>query len=190
MWWGIYIKLYENFNKSAKFTSSLSPIYSKLTWLDRKYQILIDKVYNSVSSTYFSIKLRVVFETRPMFPSFTKDRFSCLSKISLIYKFKCQCETEYLGRTSVRLETKLDQHIPKFVRLHLSNHCRVLQPVHDSAIGTHLLENEQCSSCFTLHISSSKQHLQVLEAVYLKLQQPSPCRRKENLLRSLHLFGD
>lgn len=63
------------------------------------------------------------------------------------------------------LESRLDKHVRKFVRLNLSNHTRESQSVDDSAIGQHLLENERGSSYITthlisiLHMGRSKHHL-------------------------------
>lgn len=164
----------DNFNISPKFGPSLSPMFLKLPWLGRKCKILSDRFSRTVSATFFSAKLRVGFGTHPVFPSFTKDRLSYLSKSLLIYKFKCQCEAEYIGQTSLRLETRMDQHVPKYIRLHSNN--RVSQSGHNSAIGQHLLENEMWLSFLTmdsfsiLHIDWSKHHLLVIDAIYLKLQ--------------------
>lgn len=49
----------EKFSKPPEFRPSLCLIYLKLPWLGRKHQILTDKDFNSIPSTYFSAKLRV-----------------------------------------------------------------------------------------------------------------------------------
>lgn len=113
---------------------------------------------------FFSAKLRVIFGTRSILPSFSKDRLPYHNKSLPIYKFKfkCQCEAEYIGQTSLRLESRISQHVPKYIRLNSCDHSRVSQSADESSIGQHQLDNESCSSRFLtdsfsiLHTGRSK----------------------------------
>ena len=64
----------------------------------------------------------------------------------------------------------------------------------DSAICKHLNVINTCvanynDECFAvLHRARTKQHLNVLKAIYILLDQPSLC--KQNPKHSLHLLGD
>ena len=64
----------------------------------------------------------------------------------------------------------------------------------DSAICEQLNATNTCAAnyndeCFAvLHRTRSKQHLNVLEAIYILFNRPSMC--KQNLWHSLHLLGD
>ena len=63
----------------------------------------------------------------------------------------------------------------------------------DSAIGQHLLENDQCVLNYDdkrfsiLATTRSSFHLNLLEAAYIKTQRPVLCRRKE-FVYTLKLF--
>lgn len=65
---------------------------------------------------FFSVKLCVVFHTIPVFPSIAKDGLRYLQSSSLIYQFKCRCEADYVGSAYLRLETRIGQHLPTYIR--------------------------------------------------------------------------
>lgn len=112
-----------------------------------------------------------------------------------MYKFKCRCDAVYIGRTNLRLETRVAQHVPAFVRVGSSSQpIRTTQSVHESSIGQHLLDNNACAAEYedtwfsVLQSARSIHHLRVSEAVHIKCQQPSLCRQKEHFLRSVRLL--
>lgn len=141
----------------------------------------------------FAVKLRTIFKTRNVFPSFIKDRLSYQSKNSVIYQFKCRCDSVYIGRTGLRLETRVSQHVPSHQR-NPEHRNRVSQSVQESAIGQHLMDNQDCASAYkdtwfsVLHSVQTEFHLRVLEAVYLKLHRPNLCRQKDHFTRSLKIL--
>lgn len=104
------------FKEPAVLGPSRCPIYLKLPWLGRNGKLIADKVSSCISSCYFAVKLRTIFKTRNVCPSFMKDRLFYLSKNSVIYQFKCRCDLVYIGRTGLRLETRISQHVPSHIR--------------------------------------------------------------------------
>ena len=111
------------------------------------------------------------------------------------HKFKCQCEADYVGRTSLHFETRINQHVPEGIR---KGTFRLLRPTKsnlDSAIGQHLLANATCAQNYTLESFSilfrarSDNHLKFLESVAIAQLQPTLCHQKR-FARSLFLFGE
>lgn len=102
----------------------------------RKDQGLADRVSACITSGFSSVKLRVLFRINSVFPSFVKDRLSYFQNSSVIYTYKCQCDAEYIGRTSVRLEARVSQHVLANIRSgDLSLCSRMTQSAYDSAIN-------------------------------------------------------
>lgn len=58
-----------------------------------------------LSPVFPAARTRVVFDT--VFPSssFAKDSLSYLQNNLVVYRFRCQCDADYIGRTDQRLET-------------------------------------------------------------------------------------
>ena len=51
-----------------------------------------------------------------MLPSFQKDVLPAHKRSNIVYKYLSHCDSVYVGRTSQRLEERIRQHIPKFIR--------------------------------------------------------------------------
>ena len=83
-----------------------------------------------------------------------KNVLPTIQKSSVISEYKSHCDILYLGQTSQRLQDRIKQRVPQWLRQQLT--CpRRSQPLRlrkqnntkldsNSAIGQHLLENEQC----------------------------------------------
>ena len=113
----------------------------------------------------------------------------------VVYQYVCHCDCRYVGQTSQRLQDRINQHIPRCIRSdkrptkNLPNRkCKITSTPSvycDSAIGQHLLENEECAKHYNdaqfsyLATARSSFHLSVLEATYINSLQPSLCRQKE-----------
>ena len=84
-----------------------------------------------------------------------KDVLPTTQKSSVIYEYKCRCDSRYVGRTSRRLHYRIKQHAPQWFRQQLTRPRRSqshrsckrndTKPDCDSAIGQHFLENDQCT---------------------------------------------
>ena len=139
----------------------------------------------AVESGYGSVALRTVFVCRQMLPASGKDVLPAIQKSSIIYEYKCHCDSRYVGRTAQRLQDRIKQHVPKWLRQHITSQRvqpnraskrKQSAPECDSAIGQHLLENDQCAAnCnddqfFILDIARSLFHLSLLKASYIKVR--------------------
>ena len=85
-----------------------------------------------------------------------KDVLPTRMKSFVIYEYSCHCDSRYVGRTSQRLQDRIKQHVPKWLRKQAKRptrsqpgrSCKLKRnnPDCDSAIGQHLLDNEQCAA--------------------------------------------
>ena len=137
-----------------------------------------------------------------MLPASWKDVLPAIQKSSVIYEYKCHCDSRYVGRTAQRLQNRIKRHVPKWLRQHTASQrvqpnraCKRKQPTPecDSAIGQHLLENDQFAANYNddqfsvLDTARSPFHLSLLEASYIKVRRPNLCKQKE-LVYTLKLF--
>ena len=118
-----------------------------------------------------------------MLPLARKDVLPTTQKSSVIYEYKCHCDSEYVGRTSQRPHDRIKQHVPQWLRQqlirprrsqpHRSCKRKDTKPGCDSAIGQHFLENEQrilnyddkrfsilATACSCFHLNFLKQGCQ------------------------------
>ena len=139
-----------------------------------------------------------------IFPSIHKDAVPSIQQNMVVYEYVCRCDCRYVGCTSLRLEERINQHVPNFIR-------RKLQPTKIlperkctirsiatyqqcvSAIGLNLMQNPECATQYSndrfsiLAKPRSVFHLSVLKATYIKISKPILCRQKE-FVYSLHIF--
>jgi len=123
----------------------------------------------------------------------------------VVYQYVCRCDCQYMGRTSLRLQDRINQHILKSIcnnkkpiKILPKRNCKekinTTKPLQcDSAIGLHLLQNKQCASIYNdqqfsiLARARSAFCLSALEATYIKTLKPILCRQKE-FVYSLQIF--
>ena len=155
------------------------------------------QVTSSITKCYPSVMPRVLFTTREMLPATTKDSVPATHQSNVIYEFKCHCDSRYMGRISQRLQDRIKKHVPKVITNDsLTNNkqlphraCKAKLPPKtvssDSAIGQHLLQNNECASNYAMNRLSilakgrSQFHLSALEATFIKTTNPILCRQKE-----------
>ena len=169
------------------------PVYLKLPWIGNVSLRFEKQIRSTIQRCYGALEPRIIYSTRPAFPSVHKDVLPTLQKSLVVYQYVCCCDSKYVGRTSQRLQDRINQHVPKFIRrpseqsrVQPKRDCRTCAiPSCDSAIGQHLLENKTCAeryndSQFTiLSQARSNFHLSVLEAAYIKSKLPVLCRHKD-----------
>lgn len=112
------------------FCLCLCPIYLKLPQLGRNSHTLADRVSACVRSGFSTDRLHVIFGVSFIFQFFFKSSF-------VLYKFKWQSDTEYLGRTNRRLETRIGPYVLVSMRLDILNNLVCAW----SAIAQHFLDN-------------------------------------------------
>ena len=143
----------------------------------------------------------LVFTSKRMPPVARKDVLPAIQKSFDIYEYKCHCDRRYVGRTSQRLQGRIKQHVPQWLRQQLIRPrrsqphrlCKRNDTKPDSAIRQHLLDNGQCALNYDdkrfsiLAAARSSFHLNLLEAAYIKTWRPVLCRQKE-FVYTLKLF--
>ena len=152
---------------------------------------------------YGSGNTRLVFTSTRLLPVALKNILPTTQKSSVIYEYKCHCDSRYVGPTSQQLQDRIKQHVPQWLRQQLSRTHRSqahrsckrndTKPDCDFDIGQHLLEDKQWALNYDrkwfpiLATARSSFHLNLLEAAYIKTQRPVSCRQKE-LVYALKLF--
>ena len=156
-----------------------------------------------LKSCYGSVSTRFVFTSKRRLLVARKNVLSITHKSSVIYEYKCHCDSRYVERTSQRLQDRIKQHISQWLRQQLTRPRRSqshrsckrndTKPECGSAIGQHLLGNDQCALNYDnkrfsiLATARSSFHLNLLETAYIKSQRPVLCRQKE-FVYALKLF--
>ena len=149
----------------------------------------------AINRCYQAVEPRIIFTTRKILPAIHKDVLPSLKQSMVVYQYVCPCDCRYVGRTSQRLQDRINQHISRCIRSdkrptkNLRNReCKITSTPSvycDSAIRQHLLENKECAKHFNdaqfsiFATARSSFHLSALEAVYINSLQPILCRQKE-----------
>ena len=145
--------------------------------------------YVSITKCFFAVNPRVVYSTKKAL-SIQKECVPSTQKSSVEYEFTRQCDSGYIGRTTQRLEDRIKQHVPSNIRN--KTHPLREQPPRscksiittktcNSAIGQHLLENQDCSKNYNgdmfriIGRARSSFHLAVLESIYISTKKPLLC---------------
>ena len=181
------------------------PIFIRLPWIGPLSGVFEKRISDAVRLAYYAVQVRVAYRTSRAF-SLPKDRLPTPSLSNIIYLFECRpCNSRYVGKTSQHFGERIKQHVPK----HLvdppadgkkrgrgrppKNLEKPAAERYPSAIACHLAENDECRTNYSVqHFSvlargRSRQHLDVLEAVFIQQLKPVLCKQKTNV-KALHLF--
>ena len=163
-----------------------------------------NKIKSSVKHCFRAVEPKVLFSTQKIPPSIHKDAVPSIQQSMVLYEYVCRCDCRYVGRTSLRLEERINQHVSNFIRRNQQptniapkRKCKIGSiAIHQqcvSAIGLHLMQNPESATqysndqFFILAKARSMFHLLVLEATYTKISKPILCRQKE-FVYSLQIF--
>ena len=178
-------------NDNRPFGPSKCPVYVRLPRIGSASQLIADKVTSFVARCCNAVNVQAILTTRTTFRSIHKDVLPIFQQSNLIYKFQCCCDATYIGRTSQRLEIRVKLHVPRGIRDRTtSRHSQML----DFAICEHLNATNTCTANYNdecsavLHRARAKQHLNVLEAIYILFNHPSLC--KQNPRHALQFLED
>ena len=171
------------------------PVNLKLPWIEKislKFEI---QIKSAVKKYYGTVEPRVLFLTRKLQPAIHKGALPSTHQCMVVYQYVCLSNCRYVGCTSQRLHDRIAQYIAKSIRNKSipsrtlpTRDCKTkISSIHncDSAIGLHLLQNDECAKLYNdrqfsiLVKALTPFHLAVLEATYIKIHQPVLCRHKE-----------
>ena len=105
-----------NFAAEKKFGPEKCPVYLKLPWIGNVSSKFENQINKAITSCFYAVKPRVVYNTRAMLPSAKKDSVPTTQKSCVVYEFSCRREARYVGRTTQMLADRIKQHVPTSIR--------------------------------------------------------------------------
>ena len=169
--------------------SDKCPVYLHLPYIGPVSNRFEKQARNAVSTTFDSVCLRVVFKSRRPLNGIAKDVSPITDNNNVIYKYKCHCDSEYIGRTSKRFHVRRDQHVTKSIRKWMQDFKN--RPTGNlTAIGEHLIWNPVCAKNYDdrrftiLSRGRTPFHLSVLESLYIKTMKPALCKQKQYVYKT------
>ena len=143
-----------NFAAEKTFGQEKCPVYLKLPWIGNVSSKFENQTNKAITSCFYAVKPYVVYSSRVMLPSAKKDSAPTTQKNCVAYEFSCRCEARYVGSTTQKPADRIILHVPTSIRKKSDNVRE--QPPHlcinnnskincDSAIGQHLLTNQECA---------------------------------------------
>ena len=151
------------------------PVYLRLPYIGPIAEKYAEKIKKSVSECHWSTRLRIIYGTRTCLHPNIKDRCPANHASNVIYRFKCHCESGYVGRTSKRLHQRIREHVPK----------NLMTVKSSSSIGQHLQNSPTCYNNYNeerfeiIATARNDYHLAVLESLYILRHDPILCRQKK-----------
>ena len=113
-----------NRSEDTTFGPEKCLVYLKLPWRGKISQKFEQQVKRSVSQCYNAVAMTVIFTTHKLLPSVQKDVLQTIKLNNVMYEFQCQCDARLVGRTSLRREDRINQHIPLAIRKKsMCKHC-------------------------------------------------------------------
>ena len=187
-------KKISKFNSAKKEGPQKCPVNLRLPWIGKVSQKFEKLSKSAVNQCYGAVDPRVIFSTKKILPAVHKDVLPTTQQSMIVYQYVCRSDCRYVGRTTQRLQDRINQHIPQSIRT--GHQQQKFQPQRnckktsteincDSAIGQHLLQNKTCANNFNTNQFSilakarTQFHLSTLEATFIRILKPELCRQKE-----------
>ena len=73
------------------------------------------QIKTAVKRCYFAVEPCIVSTTRQLLPVAKKDVLPAFHQSNIVYQFLCHCDSRHVGRTSQRLQQRIEQHVPKTI---------------------------------------------------------------------------
>ena len=152
-----------SFSTDPIYGPSKCPVYLKLPWIGQISVQFENKIKKAVNRCFQTVKPQVVYSSRKLLPVSLKDTLPITNKSSVIYLYKCSCDSMYIGRTSQRLQDRINQHVPSEIR-------------NPSAVSKKVLPNRSTKTKVpeTKRVPAIGQHLMsTLDVPQITLMNPS-----------------
>ena len=104
------------FNRKPKEGPQKCPVYLKLPWIGKISLNFEKQTKIAINQCYQTVEPRIIFTTRKILPAIHKDVLPSLQRSMVVYQYECRCDCRYVGRTSQRLQDRINQHIPRCIR--------------------------------------------------------------------------
>ena len=176
---GVVHDVINKFDRTKRRTVNKCPVYLRLLYTGSRGEKFAKCITTAVGRCYFSAAVRVIFLTRTAFVSMRKDVLPPLHINSVIYKYTSSCGSDYIGRTSNRLDLRIKQHLPTRI-LNLELKRDQLVNASESSMADRMINNRVYVVDFNvdrfiiLSRSHSLYRLKVLETLYVRSQQTVP----------------
>ena len=134
------------FDRASRCTVNKCPVYLRLPYIGSRGEKFVKSITTAVGKCYFSAAVRMIFQTRTAFvskDSFRKDVLPSYHINSVIYKYTCSCGSDYIGRTSNRLDLRIKQHLPAHI-LNLELKRGQFVNTSGSSIADHMINSREC----------------------------------------------
>ena len=95
--------------KSVQFTL-------KLPWIGKISLNFEKQTKIAINLCFQAVEPRIIFTTRKILPAIHKDVLPSLQQSTVVYQYVCRCDCRYVGRTSQKLQDRIDQRIPRCIR--------------------------------------------------------------------------
>ena len=168
----------------------------RLPYIGKISSTFVKNITDAVSSCYTDVRLRVVLTSNSILPTARKDEIPIHQKSNVVYKFACHCSKWYIGKTTQRLQSRIDDHVPRCIRTILTipnTGPKLNQKLADarknaqasSSIAEHLAKNKECLANYNddrfsiLTTGRNEYHLSVLESTYIMSYEPALCKQKK-----------
>ena len=125
----------------------------------------------------FCCRTTCFFTSHPLLLAIKKDLLPAQLLSNIVYNFSFHCDSRYVCRTSQRLQDRIRQHVPQFIRIGRIPQARNIFTRSDkpstpiifskSTIREHLLDNPMCAKnyidkkftiflfgCLSFHVSA------------------------------------
>ena len=157
--------------------------FMRLPWIGPNSTGFRKEIKQTVVKAFPMVELKIAFTTNKAFSGRAKDVLPASSQSNVVYEFTCCCARTYVGKTSQCLAERAKQHLP--AKLFDSSKPQ-RKTSSESAITRHVRESDECrdvsllSRFKVLAKARHQQHLDVLEALYIKIKLPNSCVQKES----------
>ena len=107
------------FSILKRFGPEKCPVYLRVPWIGKPSTNLEKEVKTDVESCYGSVSTRLIFTSKRMLPV-AKDVPPTTQKSPVICECKCHYDSRCVVRTSQRLQDRIEQHVPQWLRQQLT----------------------------------------------------------------------
>jgi len=144
---------------------------------DAAAEIFRRKLERSLKANCRPVKLVIVFTSRPLIATQTKDRLSSMATSNVVYRFTCgTCGMQYIGHTIRRLKDRAGEHLRKRIQKAPDGNYRSSITEHLIKEG-HYFDTEKCFEI--LYHTRTRNLLKFLEAVAIRKFKPALNVQKE-----------
>ena len=84
------------FSTLKRFGPKKCSVYLRVPWIGKPSTNLEKEIKTAVESCYGYVSTRLIFTSKRMLPVVRKDVLPTIEKSSVIYEYKCHCDSRYV----------------------------------------------------------------------------------------------